>query len=166
MKYLFCALSAVIITMGAVDAQPVPAGDENIPYLMTFGTKAGTSWGDDDFSQTFFFLVPKSFSQPVYIRVYDPDVSGTTDELNGIFDTRMTYSIYGGKECYSNKDAQETQPVGNYKSGNLLASKSFGNQPEYDNKWYTFGPFNPSEGEFVQKFDGYIFKVICDGHCR
>ena len=147
----------------ALKAQPVPAGDENIPYLMTFGPKAGTSWGDDDFSQTFFFLIPKSFSQPIYIRVFDPDVSGTTDELDGIFDTHMTYSVYGGKECYSHKDAQETQPIGNYKSGNLLASKSFGNQPEHDNKWYTFGPFNPSEGEYIQKFDGYIFKVICDG---
>ncbi len=146
-----------------VSAQPVPAGDENIPYLMTFGPKAGTSWGDDDFSQAFFFLIPKGFSQPIYIRVYDPDVSGTTDELDGVFDTKMTYSVYGGKECYSNKDAQETQPKGNYKSGNLLASKTFGNQPEYDNKWYTFGPFNPSEGEYVQKFDAYIFKVICDG---
>ncbi len=129
MKYLICALSAVIVAMGAVEAQPVPAGDENIPYLMTFGPKAGTSWGDDDFSQAFFFLIPKSFSQPVYIRVYDPEVSGTTDELNGIFDTRMTYSIFGGKESYSGKDEQETQPVGNYKSGNLLASKTFGNQP-------------------------------------
>jgi hypothetical protein len=130
---------------------------------MTFGPKAGTSWGDDDFSQTFFFLIPKGFSQPVYIRVFDPDISGTTDELDGVFDSRMTYSIYGGKECYTNKDAQETQPTGNYKSGNLLASKTFGNQPEYDNKWYTFGPFNPSEGEYAQKFDGYVFKVICDG---
>ncbi len=75
----------------------------------------------------------------------------------------MTYSIYGGKECYSNKDAKETQPAGNYKSGNLLASKSFGDQNAYDQKWYTFGPFNPSEGEFVPSFDGYVFKVICDG---
>jgi hypothetical protein len=75
----------------------------------------------------------------------------------------MMYSVYGGKDCYSSEDARNTQPVGNYKSGNLLASKTFGNQLNYDNKWYTFGPFNPSEGEFVQKFDGYIFKVICDG---
>jgi hypothetical protein len=162
MKYLFVAISLLIITIH-VKAQPVPAGDENIPYLMTFGPKAGTSWGDDDFSQTFFFLIPKSFSQPIYIRVFDPDVSGVTDEQDVIFDTKMTYSVYGGKECYTNKDAQETQPTGKYKSGNLLASKTFGNQPEYDNKWYTFGPFNPSEGEFVPKFDGYIFKVICDG---
>ncbi len=162
MKY-FLSLLTLTLLVNVLKAQPVPAGDENIPYLMTFGPKAGTSWGDDDFSQTFFFLIPKNFSQPVYIRVFDPDVSGTTDELNGIFDTRMTYSVFGGKECYSHKDAKETQPTGNYKSGNLLASKSFGNQPEYDNKWYTFGPFNPSEGEYVQQFDGYIFKVICDG---
>jgi len=162
MKYFVLLISTAFLTSG-LTAQPVPAGDENIPYLMTFGPKAGTSWGDDDFSQSFFFLIPKAFSQPIYIRVFDPDISGTTDELNGIFDSRMTYSIYGGKDCYTIKDAQETQPVGNYKSGNLLAAKSFGNQVEYDNKWYTFGPFNPSEGEYVQKFDGYIFKVICDG---
>jgi hypothetical protein len=130
---------------------------------MTFGTKAGTSWGDDDFSQTFFFLIPKNFNQPIYIRVYDPDVSGTTDELNGVFDTKMMYSVYGGKDSYSSEDARNTQPTGKYKSGVLLASKTFGNQPEYDNKWYTFGPFNPSEGEYVDKFGGYILKVICDG---
>jgi len=75
----------------------------------------------------------------------------------------MTYSIYGGKDCFNSKDARETQPTGNYKSGNLLGSKSFGDQPSYDQKWYTFGPFNPSEGEFVPMFDGYVFKVICDG---
>jgi hypothetical protein len=162
MKYFAFLLSTVFITAG-IQAQPVPAGDENIPYLMTFGPKAGTSWGDDDFSQAFFFLIPKGFSQSVYIRVYDPDISGSTDELDGVFDTKMTYSVYGGKDCYSDKDAKETSPRGNYKSGNLLASKTFGNQVEYDNKWYTFGPFNPSEGEFVQQFDGYVFKVICDG---
>jgi hypothetical protein len=162
MRYFTFLISIAFLTIG-LKAQPVPAGDENIPYLMTFGPKAETSWGDDDFSQAFFFLIPKSISQPVYIRVFDPDISGTTDELNGVFDTRMTYSVYGGIGCFSNKDAQGTQPVGNYKSGNLLASKTFGNQPEYDNKWYTFGPFNPSEGEYALKFDGYIFKVICDG---
>jgi len=162
MKYSLVILLLVTAATG-IHAQPVPAGDENIPYLMTFGPKAGTSWGDDDYSQTFFFLVPKSFNQPLYIRVYDPDIGGVIDEVNGVFDTKMTYSVYGGKECYTHKDAMETQPKGNYKSGNLLASKSFGDQPAYEKNWYTFGPFNPSEGEFVQKFDGYIFKVICDG---
>jgi hypothetical protein len=162
MKYVTFLICGLLTTVG-MQAQPVPAGDENIPYLMTFAPKAGTSWGDDDFSQTFFFLIPKSFTQPIYIRVFDPDISGTTDELDGVFDSRMTYSVFGGKECFTNKDAVETSPKGNYKSGNMLASKTFGTQVEYDNKWYTFGPFNPSEGEYVQRFDGYIFKVICDG---
>ncbi len=75
MKY--CTLLILVVYMAAgAKAQPVPAGDENIPYLMTFGPKAVTSWGDDDFSQTFFFLVPKSFSQPVFIRIYDPEIGG------------------------------------------------------------------------------------------
>lgn len=162
MKYVISLMSAGLLCL-TLNAQPVPAGDEHIPYLMSFGPKASTSWGDDDFSQAFFFLIPKNFSQPVYIRVYDPDISGVVDEQNGEWDTKMTYSVYGGKECYSHKDARETSPVGNFKSGNLLASKSFGNQPNFDQKWYTFGPFNPTEGEFIQQFDGYIFKVICDG---
>lgn len=144
-------------------AQSVPAPEENIPYLITFGPKAATSWGDDDFSQTFFFIIPKKFNKPIYIRVYDPDTGGSLDELNGSFDTQMMYSVYGGRGCYTNKDAQGTEPRGNYKSGNLLASKVFGANPQYDKKWYTFGPFNPTEGEYYEKYGGYIFKVICDG---
>ncbi|MBN1597919.1 MAG: hypothetical protein JW894_06455 [Bacteroidales bacterium] len=143
--------------------QPVPAGDENIPFLMTFGNKAETSWGDDDFSQTFFFLIPETFKEPVFIRVFDPDTGGDIDEINGVFDTRTLFSVYGGNECYSHKDAQETDPKGNYKSGVLLASKAFAQNPRYDNNWYTFGPFNPTEGEYVKKFGGYIIKIIADG---
>ncbi len=145
------------------NAQPVPAGDENIPFLMTFGANSETSWGDDDFSQTFFFSIPKDFKEPVFIRIYDPNIGGEYDEINGVWDTKTTYSVYGGKECYTHKDAQETSPAGNYKSGNLLAVKTFGEDPQYDKKWYTFGPFNPTEGEYISKFDAYIIKVIADG---
>jgi hypothetical protein len=141
----------------------VPAGDENIPFLMTFGNKAETSWGDDDFSQTFFFLIPETFKEPIFIRIFDPDIGGANDELDGIFDAKMMYSVYGGKECYTHPDAQETDPKGKYKSGVLMASKTFAENPRYDNNWYTFGPFNPTEGEYVSKFGGFIFKIICDG---
>jgi hypothetical protein len=144
-------------------SQPVPGDDENIPFLMTFGPKAEKSWGDDDFSQTFFFLIPESYKDPVYIKVFDPDTGGTIDELNGNFDTQMTFAVYGGKEAYSHPDAKGTDPVGNYKSGNLLASKTFGVNPRYDNNWYVFGPFNPTEGEYDKRLGGYVFKVICDG---
>jgi hypothetical protein len=159
--FALCLLKLLLFCF--VEAQPVPAGDENIPYLMTFGGNSETSWGDDDFSQTFFFSIPKEFNEPVFIRIYDPDIGGEIDEINGVWDTKTRYSVYGGKGSYTDKDAQETQPTGNYKSGNLLASKTFGEDPNYDKGWYTFGPFNPTEGEFISKFDAYIIKVIADG---
>lgn len=143
--------------------QAFPSADENIPYLMVFGNKAEKSWGDDDFSQTFFFLIPDAYKGSFYVRVFDPDAGGEIDELNGKWDTQMVYSFYGGKGCYTDPDAQKTDPIGNYKSGNMLATKSFGVNPKYDNNWYTFGPFNPSEGEKVSKFGGSVFKLIIEG---
>ncbi len=146
-----------------VQAQAVPSEEENIPFLVTFGNQADISWGDDDFSQTFFFLVPEAYKGMVFLRVFDPDVGGMHDELNGVFDTKMQYSVHGGKEAYTSPKAQGVDPEGPVKSGNLLATKTFGVDPKYDNKWYTFGPFNPTEGEYVAKFGGYIFKLTCDG---
>ncbi|MDR2039660.1 MAG: hypothetical protein LBQ60_17205 [Bacteroidales bacterium] len=144
-------------------AQGVPSDEENIPFLMTFGNKAEISWGDDDYSQTFFFIVPESYKGLVFIRVFDPDVGGMHDEINGTFDTKMQYSVYGGKEAYTNPKAQDIHPEGDVKSGNLLATKTFGIDPKYDNNWFTFGPFNPTQGELVPDFGGYIFKVVCEG---
>ncbi len=159
-----CLLGVVFfLCYCSLHSQPVPAGDENIPFLMTFGNKAEKSWGDDDFSQTFFFLIPESFKQPIFIRVFDPDIGGENDEQNGEWDTKTSYEIFGGVGCYSNKDAQETDPKGNYKSGNMMASKVFTVNPRYDNNWYTFGPFNPTEGEYVSKFGGYVIKIIAEG---
>jgi hypothetical protein len=144
-------------------AQPVPAGDENIPFLMTFGNKADPSWGDDDYSQTFFFLIPENYKNPLYIRIFDPDTGGEHDEGRGDFDTRTTFEIFGGEGCQSDPDAVETEPTGNYKSGNLLAFKAFAQEERYDNNWYTFGPFNPTEGEWVEKWNGFVFKIIIEG---
>lgn len=144
-------------------AQPVPAAEENIPFLVTFGKEADKKWGDDDFSQVFFFKVKKELKTPIYIRVFDPDCSGQHDEMNGQFNTMTKFSIYGGAGCITNPDATGTDPVGGYNSGDLLGTKTFGSKTEYDNAWYTFGPFNPSEGEYSAKFGGYIFKVISEG---
>ncbi len=144
-------------------SQPVPNVEENIPHLMTFGNKAETSWGDDDFSQAFFFLVPSDFHHQVFIRVYDPDTGGDIDEIDGQWNTTCSFEVYGGKGCHSEDDARETSPTGNYKSGILLDRKDFGENPRYDDNWYTFGPFNPEQGEYNEVFDGYIFKVICEG---
>ena len=161
-KYLLIILFLLIGGLSAV-SQSAPAVEENIPYLVTFGGDALTSWGDDDFIQIFFCVIPPSQKDPVYVRVYDPDTGGDLDELKGEFNTVVNFSVYAGKGCWSDTSAQSIHPTGNFKSGYLLASKSFGVDPNYDKKWYTFGPFNPSEGEYVEKLGGRVFKVIAQG---
>lgn len=163
MKKLLLCISIIFFCVFPLKAQPVPTAEENIPYLVTFGNDSKQSWGDDDFCQVFFFLIPKTHKLPFYIRVFDPDVGGEIDEQKEEYNTTINYSIYGGKKAYSNPDARQTNPVGNYKSGNLLASKDFSISEKYDSSWYSFGPFNPTEGEYIEKFSGYIFKVIAEG---
>lgn len=156
----------LLLLFGAVAAsfgQPVPAEEENIPYLVTFGKDADTSWGDDDFCQVFFFSIPADHRTPFFIRVFDPDCGGEADEQKGAFNTMTRFSVYGGEGCISEDDARSVDPVGNFNSGNLLASKTFGSQQKYDGQWYTFGPFNPLEGELSPKYGGYIFKMITEG---
>ena len=147
-----------------MNGQPVPGKDENIPFLVTFGKEGKTSWGDDHFYQIFFFTIPKDFKQKFYIRVFDPDCGGENDEIQGEFNTKTMFSVYGGKgvDPEKNEESKGLVKGQNYKTGNLLASKVFGSEAKYDNKYYTFGPFNPGEGEFNEKW-GYIFKIICEG---
>lgn len=144
-------------------AQQFPGEDENIPFLITFGKDGSTSWGDDDFSQTFFLSIPLTQKDPIYIRVFDPNVGGEFDELKGEFNTRCKFIVYGGAEAFTHPHAQSHNPEGHYDSGVMLASKTFDGNSKYDGKWYTFGPFNPGEGERVEEKNAYIFKVIAEG---
>jgi hypothetical protein len=152
-----------LVLFGVVTAQPAPAVDENIPYLMTFGGNSDTSWGDDDFSQVFFMVIPFNQKSPFYLRIYDPDTGGDLDEIKGTFNTEVSFSIYGGAQCWTDTSAQSIYQKGNYRSGILIYSRSFGSDPKYDKQWYTFGPLNPSEGEKVDKLGGYVFKIIAKG---
>ena len=163
MKRYALVISFILSTGIGLFSQSAPAIDENIPYLVTFGGDAKTSWGDDDFCQIFYCIIPPSQTGPVYIRVYDPDTGGDLDELKGEFNTIVNFSIYGGNDCWSDTAAQVLKNSENIKSGYLLSSKSFGNEPKYDKKWYSFGPFNPSEGKSVEKLGGRVFKIVAQG---
>jgi hypothetical protein len=164
-KYLFTGILLCFTALSVVNGQPVPGKDENIPFLVTFGANSDHSWGDDDFSQTFFFAVPPDFKGKFYIRVFDPDTGGENDEMKGVWNTKMMYSVYGGKgvDPDANVESRGTQPTGNYKSGTLLASHIFGEDKQYDNKYYSFGPFIATQGDYNQKWNRFMFKIICDG---
>jgi hypothetical protein len=144
-------------------AQEVPSSQENIACLVTFGINGDHSLGDDDFSQTVFFSIPKSQVAPFYIRIFDPETFGEMDEIKEGWDTKMKYSVYGGKDSYYDKDARNVNPIGNYKSGILIDSKIVGSEAATDQKWISLGPFNPQQGELVSEFDSYVFKLVIDG---
>lgn len=144
-------------------AQMVPSEEENIPFLVTFGKDAQLKYGDDDFSQTFFFKVPKDHKLPFFIRIFDPETGGANDEIVGTANSTTQFSLYGGSGAYSHPDSKSLNPVGQYKKGNLVFTISFGSTSSADNGWYTMGPFNPSEGEFISELDAYVFKLIAEG---
>ena len=163
MRKLILVILFILIGAALVYSQSAPAADENIPYLMTFGANSDKSWGDDDFCQIFFTVIPLSQTAPVYIRVYDPDTGGDLDELKGEFNTIVNFSVYGGKDCWTDSSEMIVDKSGNYKKGFLMSSKSFGADAQYDKKWYSFGPFNPSEGKNVEKLGGRVLKIITQG---
>jgi hypothetical protein len=158
-----CLIIIILLGFKKSFSQSVPGREENIDYVATFGKEAKGNWGDDDHVQTYFFAVPKTQNEPCFIRVFDADCAGDLDQINKEFNTQTKYSIYGGKNCYSEKDARLVDPIGKYKSGNLLKTKTFSNEKEYNNTWYTFGPFNPKEGEYDKELNAYVFKIITEG---
>jgi hypothetical protein len=144
-------------------AQEVPGKEQNIPYLVTFSKQSKTNWGDDDFLQIWYFKVPKELQKPFYIRIFDPEISGTIDEIKSPAESKTKFSVYGGTGVLPKQDVDNNDPERNHKSGTMLSTKTFGLNPEYDGKWFTFGPFNPNEGELNEDYGGYIFKVVAEG---
>ena len=146
-------------------AQAVPNPGERIENLVTFGAQSPTSFGDDDFTQTFFFLVPATERRPFYIRVFDPDCGGTLDAKVGAFNTRTEFSVYGGPGTHSGKGAVDPRPTSPAAppTGQLIKRLTYGVDPAVDGTYVNFGPLNPLEGELVKQFEGYVFKVVVRG---
>lgn len=165
LKYRYILLLLLSFIMLNSSAQPVPGKDENIPFLVTFGKNGKTSWGDDSFYSVWFFSINKDYTRPFYIRVFDPDCGGENDEIQGDFNSKTQFSVYGGKGVDPDRNVESRgDEMGlNYKGGNLLSSRIFGTEAKYDNKYYVFGPFNPTDGDLNPKWNSYIFKIVCEG---
>ena len=161
-KHFFTAM-LVLHSLAGAFAQRVPNESESIDYLVTFGEDAPSSSGDDDHVQIIFFVVPDSYKQPVYLRIFDPETGNQHDEFAGAVNTATRFSVYGGKGAFSSKEAREVRLTSNFKAGNLLESKVFTNEAQFDSEWYNMGPFNPLEGEMTPSFNGSILKVVVEG---
>lgn len=154
-------LVLIVVNLQLGYGQALPHESENIDFISTFCNQADKSYGDDDFQQTFFIVLPKTLNTSFFIRLFDPDTGGMHDEIKDNT-SKTKFSIYGGKGCFSDPKARELTQKSS-KTGLILTSKVFDSAPRYDNKWFVFGPFNPKEGELINEMEGYIFKIVIDG---
>lgn len=156
------ALFALLLSLNLF-SQVMPSTDENIPFLVTFSKGSDKTWGDDDNIQIYFFTIPQDIKSPFFVKILDPDNGGKNDENRGGFNSKTKFSLYGGKNAHSSADAKKTDPKGNYASGTLINTKTFGEDANYDDKWFSFGPINPLEGELQPELGGYVFKLVVEG---
>ncbi len=152
---LIFAVFLWIVSSQAFGAEPA--------YLITYGIDAGTVEGDDDFFQVIFIRMPDQMREPVYVRIFDADCGGEVDaRYHGKFNTRTGFKLFGGKGAYSSPGIQKPTPAkSDLYAGTLLANEEFGENPLFDNKWYTFARIKPEDGEKVGQFR--YFKVVIEG---
>ncbi len=163
MSHINFLIGILFLGIYQLQGQPVPSLEEKIPFICTFSKDSDPDWGDDDFVQTFFFVIPENYKKPVYIRVFDPDVGGLHDEHHHQFNSKTRFTVFGGKGAHSEPDARGPDPIGNFKSGVQLYSRTFGQDPQTDNQWVSLGPFNPAEGELQPGIGGRVLKVVIEG---
>lgn len=151
----------LIVILSAQDFQF--SSCDNI-QIATFGNMSEESCVDDDFSQTIFMTIPESYKGNFFVRIFDPDCGGENDLSLGLWETNTSFAIYGGEGCFSEADARNSDPLGNYKSGKLLAKALFAEESALDGKWFSFGPFSVNDGEALAEYKGYrFFKLLVEG---
>ncbi|NNE55191.1 MAG: hypothetical protein HKN32_04170 [Flavobacteriales bacterium] len=143
-------------------AQQVPSRVENIDFIMTYGKNAKGVDGDDDNLQVFYFSIPEDSEESIYVRVFDPSVSGKHDAIGSDQRTKFMFHILSGtgEEGFENRFFRNPEKFA--LRGNMLERKMFGNETEFDNAWYTFGPLNPITG--MAHGDGRrYFRIVAQG---
>jgi PKD repeat protein len=105
----------------------------------------------------FFFSVDtkKSFTDKIFVRIFDADFGGSLD-MN-YAGSQVRYLIYGGQSIKQNlrriDDSLPEQPP--------LAALELGEDSLYDNRWRTIAALNSTEGRLS---DGRIlFQLVVDG---
>jgi len=174
-KLLFFAITAIVFCSFVLAGQgfcyKVPTEQSNIKYLYVFGADGKSTYGAmRDEPQVVFVKVPASYTGDVKVSIYDPDITGSVDEKSDQWNTTTKFSILGGEKAYTSlaemdeshilNDKAESMPT-NYYEGDLLDSKIFGNDAQYDRSVYSFDPIDASKGEEVDGFR--YFKIVIEG---
>ena len=142
----------------AQDMAPPP--DQGL--LVVYGVLAPTREGDIDHKETIFFSVPKDLRDRIYVRIFDPEMSGEHDFRYGRYgNTETVFRVVGGEGAYSGVEMpvavrSGARPTKLRKSellapmpGTVLREEIFVADPETDGEWVSLGAVRARQGEVI-----------------
>ncbi|TCL09880.1 PKD repeat protein [Shimia isoporae] len=143
------------------NAQDVaPPADQGL--LVVYGVLAPTREGDIDHRETIFFSVPNDLRDRVYVRIFDPEMSGDHDFRYGRYGaTETVYRIVGGDGARTGiampepvEDGAKPQKAKRAdvlaaRSGETLRETTFAADPQTDGQWVSIGAVRARQGEII-----------------
>ncbi len=139
---------------------PLQAQDR-LPFI-TYGNRASTMEGDDDYRQIIFFEIPSTGPDTVYVRLFDPDNGDAMDAIAGALDGRTRFALYGGQGAHSTAEISgDETPDDVMDGGTMLQEAVFGRDQRTDNQWMTFARAVKSQGDSLGSH--YVFKLVVEG---
>ncbi|WP_421724758.1 PKD domain-containing protein [Bauldia sp.] len=152
------------LALAAAFATPAPAvaQDTTQPLLVNYGAAAAPRQGDNDHAQAIYLSVPATTTGPLYVRVFDPDIGDSFDEVEGRANTRMRYALFGGPDAYVPEVAElEALTETERTAGELLADTAYRRDRNVDGAWVTIAEVSPDQGDLVG--DQRIFRLLVEG---
>ncbi|MGB1388236.1 MAG: PKD domain-containing protein [Paracoccaceae bacterium] len=140
-------------------AQNALGGEEGL--LVLYGPLAPTREGDTDKREQIFFSVPADLRDKLYVRIYDPEVSGSNDFAYGsTADSETTYRVFGDIGAFSQAELPEQQEDGARVPnktdttpitgpGKVIREKAWGNDTKTDGRWVTLATVRAAQGEKI-----------------
>lgn len=132
------------------------------PLFVNYGAAASIRQGDNDHHQAIYLSLPAGTSDPLYVRIFDPDTVNFHDQMDRRNATTVTrFSVFGGDGAFvpAPTDA-EALTEAELTAGARLAERTFGRDRRTDNRWVTLAEVDPAEGERVG--DRVIFRLVVD----
>jgi large repetitive protein len=133
------------------NAYVIPYEDTKARAFYVFGPDGNSLAGAEDSRMEIVIDVPYNELSSLTVDVYDPDTGNFFDWREPIYETNFkpTLNEWNTKcrfELFGEK---------------LLDSTDFDLSPEWDRRWYRFGPYDKSDGERVG--DYYRFRLVATG---
>ncbi|MCP4819835.1 MAG: PKD domain-containing protein, partial [Shimia sp.] len=161
-----CAKRTVLASLMVLFASVANAQDEAPPaeqgLLVVYGVLAPTREGDTDHRETILFSLPSDLRDRVYVRIFDPEMSGAHDFRYGRHGgTETIYRVFGGDGARSELEMPVAVSSGDRpkkvkraelmvpRPGDLLREATFGADAKTDGTWVSIGAVRARQGEII-----------------